>query len=630
MPSAAHRQTQADRVVLLIDLDCFYAQCECIRLGFDSTVTPLALLQWNSVLAVTYPARELYGIKRGDGWDEVRRKSDGKCLAVHVPMLSHVPAAASSNNGDHTGNQELANDENPFTCDALDEEYDKIFQANETDQQAARSELGVRRFSHEGKACIERYRIASRRIFSTILDYFDDLNKNLKQKLIMERASIDELFFDVSGACFTDLIVKETDEDFVTAIKSTKIMGKEEINQSTEEGDNEIDLLETLAFQRGMVLASRIRRIVRDTLNFTMTAGIGQNKTVAKLSATYGKPNGQAVTLPSAVDYLLRHTEINKCRNFGGKLGKRIQSMLPEGAPTTMGSIASNLSISDLERGLGDAGLARWVYQAVRGIDTEAVADKEQSLIKSITAFKSLPFHGDGHTIEQAEPWIRLLAQEVVKRVEQDSERNSRYPRSLNIHYAAQAWGHQKTISTRIDFPPERLTTDEKIKLLSENVPRLIANKAGKDFLFHRIGLCAENFMSRERAGKAITSYFAIKADTSASGTKMLVNEPHAAATSSVLKPGSTSPLNGEDLSLASAVPEDNIKQKKQQEAPNRDLDVAKALQMEYDREQRMLETLERRDKLRGANNGQSSKKKRACCSATSSTKRIDSFFQKR
>ena len=34
------------RVVLLLDLDCFYAQCETVRLGLDPSM-PLCLLQWN-------------------------------------------------------------------------------------------------------------------------------------------------------------------------------------------------------------------------------------------------------------------------------------------------------------------------------------------------------------------------------------------------------------------------------------------------------------------------------------------------------------------------------------------------------------------------------------------------------
>jgi hypothetical protein len=55
-------------IILLLDLDCFCAQCKQVWLGLDLNML-LALLQWNSVLALTYLACELYGIKIGDSWD---------------------------------------------------------------------------------------------------------------------------------------------------------------------------------------------------------------------------------------------------------------------------------------------------------------------------------------------------------------------------------------------------------------------------------------------------------------------------------------------------------------------------------------------------------------------------------
>ena len=74
-----------NRIVLLFDLDCFYAQCERVRLGLDIDCK-LALLQWNSVLAVTYPARE-FGIKRGDSWEDVANKSERECWSIHLHVL---------------------------------------------------------------------------------------------------------------------------------------------------------------------------------------------------------------------------------------------------------------------------------------------------------------------------------------------------------------------------------------------------------------------------------------------------------------------------------------------------------------------------------------------------------------
>ena len=62
------------RVILLLDLDCFYAQCETVRLGLDPSL-PLCLLQWNSALAVNYPARNLFDLKRGAKFEEIQLKS---------------------------------------------------------------------------------------------------------------------------------------------------------------------------------------------------------------------------------------------------------------------------------------------------------------------------------------------------------------------------------------------------------------------------------------------------------------------------------------------------------------------------------------------------------------------------
>lgn len=38
------KQEDHQRVILLLDMDCFYAQCETVRLGLDPDI-PLALIQ---------------------------------------------------------------------------------------------------------------------------------------------------------------------------------------------------------------------------------------------------------------------------------------------------------------------------------------------------------------------------------------------------------------------------------------------------------------------------------------------------------------------------------------------------------------------------------------------------------
>lgn len=52
------------RVIALCDSDAFYASCEQVRLGIDPS-RPLVVRQWDSLIAVNYPARK-YGISRMD------------------------------------------------------------------------------------------------------------------------------------------------------------------------------------------------------------------------------------------------------------------------------------------------------------------------------------------------------------------------------------------------------------------------------------------------------------------------------------------------------------------------------------------------------------------------------------
>ena len=106
------RKQSKERIILLFDLDCFYAQCERVRLGLDESheTCSLALLQWNSVLAVTYPARNKYKIKRGDTWDDVSKKSNGQCWSIHLKLLDLKKKDGNSNNNDNKQNNAINGD----------------------------------------------------------------------------------------------------------------------------------------------------------------------------------------------------------------------------------------------------------------------------------------------------------------------------------------------------------------------------------------------------------------------------------------------------------------------------------------------------------------------------------------
>jgi DNA polymerase eta len=91
----------------------------------------------------------------------------------------------------------------------------------------------------------------------------------------------------------------------------------------------------------------------------------------------------QAVIFPSAMANVMEETQLRKARMLGGKLGKKVLSLLPENE-TTMGSIARLMPLDQLVKAIGvESG--RWVFDACRGIDYEEVKATLKVLPKSIT-----------------------------------------------------------------------------------------------------------------------------------------------------------------------------------------------------------------------------------------------------
>lgn len=69
------------RVIALCDSDAFYAACEQVRLGLDP-LKPLVVQQWDSLIAVNYPARK-FGISRMDKIRDAKKRCP-QLEVVHV------------------------------------------------------------------------------------------------------------------------------------------------------------------------------------------------------------------------------------------------------------------------------------------------------------------------------------------------------------------------------------------------------------------------------------------------------------------------------------------------------------------------------------------------------------------
>lgn len=132
------------RIIMHLDLDCFYCQVEQKRLSLDAS-EPLAVQQWSSLVAVNYSAR-VFGVSRHDTIEEAVKK---------CPSLKLV----------HVQTYEIATNIRAYHPDPSQKTH---------------------------KSCLDEYRNASVSIFTLLKRECSVVGA------IFEKGSIDEAFVDIS------------------------------------------------------------------------------------------------------------------------------------------------------------------------------------------------------------------------------------------------------------------------------------------------------------------------------------------------------------------------------------------------------------------------------------------------
>eukprot|EP01041_Mallomonas_annulata_P001156 gene1156-2241_t len=336
------------RIIAHLDMDCFYCQVEHKRLGIPIT-EPLAVQQWDSVIAVNYAARAApYLIKRGTKFDECKKR----CPSIH---LIHV---------------ELIGDE----------------------------EHGNRR--DHAKVSLKRYRLASMEIMSIL------------QRLCpsCERASIDEAYLDITEYSRTPYPDIYLQPEHQITIDGTIL------HPSTP---YEIMLLNAATF------ILHIRTTIYNELGYTISAGIANNKMLAKQASACRKPNKQTLIPLSSINSMMQELSIADVRGMGGKLGEKISEF-------THVKTAAELQIYTQEiliKEFGDK-TGQWIFNICRGLDDEPV--KPNLKPKSLLAFKSF----SAITVrDDLDKWLHLLCDELRDRIIDDHALNQRQPHNILLQH---------------------------------------------------------------------------------------------------------------------------------------------------------------------------------------------------
>jgi nucleotidyltransferase/DNA polymerase involved in DNA repair len=261
------------------------------------------------------------------------------------------------------------------------------------------------------KACLDRYREASEEVMVV-------MKQALPVNASFERASIDECFVDISCDDLFELFPELPD-----------------VSKLHWEGDGRYDLgtPSDAMLARAALLGERIRSEVFSVTGFTVSCGVSLTRQVSKLSCAMNKPNKLTVVASSRTSEFVRTVPLKEIRGLGPRAMETLQSRVPW--------ITGSTPCGDLwQTNLGGDDFARWMFEALRGLNDEQVKDTALTAgsVQSSKQFRpSLP-------ASQAEAMLRSLTADMVQRLE------NRQPKTLVVTLQS-----GDTVRTRQDrFPP--------------------------------------------------------------------------------------------------------------------------------------------------------------------------------
>ncbi|EMD33547.1 hypothetical protein CERSUDRAFT_57122 [Gelatoporia subvermispora B] len=416
------------RVVALCDSDAFYAACEQVRLDLDPKL-PLVVQQWDSLIAVNYPART-YGITRMEKITEAKRKCP-ELVVVHVATYKE-------------GEKEPGYWENPDT--------------------------------HTHKVSLDHYRRESMKIIQMFKDGMPTAE--------IEKASIDEAFIDFTRPVREEILKRYPylakvpadapqgadsplpppppicwdNRGTVIPLSPAEVHDPQDsttVQPNTtpddHDGVSEDDTSTTwhdVALSIAAEYMMTIRHEIYTKLGYSLSAGIARNKFLAKLTASYKKPNNQSILRDAAIPNYLRPMPFQKIRFLGGKLGK---ALAQEYDVSTVGDLLS------MQRKFGEDSI--WVYEILRYVSQAYATCKKSAVNKSMLASKNLL--NPVTKPSQGHHWIRVLAAELALRLNEARENiPTLWPKTIVLHVRQ---GYDSFRSKQAAFPFTRNVTVDVI-----------------------------------------------------------------------------------------------------------------------------------------------------------------------
>ena len=235
------------------------------------------------------------------------------------------------------------------------------------------------------------------------------------------------------------------------------------------------------------LIASEIRKTIKERTGLTASAGISINKFIAKIASDVNKPNGQKTVPPEEVLGFLESLDIKKFYGVGKVMKEK---MYLHGIFT--GKDLKEKSLEYLEEHFGKSGA--FFYHIVRGI--------QKSEVKPIRRQKSLAAERTFNENISSEIFMVERLSEIAREVERRLKKSKIAGKTvtLKIKYS------DFTLQTRSRTLPLFISSSE---LILENVKELLFQSEMKDSV-RLLGISISNLNNTEKSKDAVPSEKAI------------------------------------------------------------------------------------------------------------------------
>ncbi|XP_075151282.1 DNA polymerase eta [Haematobia irritans] len=452
-----------DRVVLLVDMDCFYCQVE-EKLDPALRGLPIAVVQYNAwrgggIIAVNYPARA-NGVTRHMRGDEAKTQ----CPDIQLVKVPNIREKADLTKYREAG-KDVANVLQRFTPllerASVDEAYLDI-----TDLVNKRIEaMNDGSFVLKPQELINTYAVG----FSSIGEYVTTITKNYINPLL-------------------------DNDDFY---------------RHFQESDIPAVRLSNIRLLIGASIASEIRAAVYRDTGYECSAGIAHNKILAKLACGINKPNKQTILPLAQIQELFETLPVSKIKGLGAKFGEEVCQRM---GIKFLGQLLK-FTEAELQRKFDEKN-GTWLYNICRGIDLEAVTPRFYS--KSIGCCKKFPGRNNITGLKTLQHWLLELANEIVDRLEKDIIENNRRAKQMVVNFV-QEFNSEEVTSSR----SAQLTSYDTDALASSCLELIKANtkqffRAGSESVLNNpikfLGISVGKFETISNSQNNIQNMFAQQA----------------------------------------------------------------------------------------------------------------------